>query len=266
MNRPAVSRRARPALVVGPVLLLALLLPSLDVDAWTPESQRLIGEQAARLAPPDLYRQLARNRPSYRIGLEEPFRTAAEGDRYVYTNGQGRLDEVIGIAIDHAIAAIRSHRPFNDVAYRMGVVAHYISMANNPLHVQFGDPQQRRWAADYLSYTENVAPRVKTVFYGFRQDFTPEGMVEETLARSRAFYPMIGREYHRIDYRSGLRGFDDRSTAYAVASLSYSHAVSDIAEALRYIWLQSGGIDARPQIPIRGRQFVRLGPLVESAR
>lgn len=246
--------------------LFASFASSAPAHAWTPESQRLIGEQAARLTPPDLYRQLVRNRSAYRLGLEEPFRTAPQGDRYVYANGQGRLDEVIGIAIDHAIAAIRSHRPFNDVAYRMGIVAHFLTLANNPVYVAHGDREQTRWAADYLRYAESVAPRVKTVFYGFRDDFSRDRLLRETLDRGRSLYPMLGREYRRIGFESGLRGFDDRSTAYAVAALGYSHAVSDIAEVLRYIWLEAGGIDARSRLPERGRQIVHLGPLVHEAR
>jgi hypothetical protein len=89
-------------------------------------------------------------------------------------------------------------------------------------------------------------------------------LVEETLARSRELYPLVGREYRRVGFAPGLEAFDDRSTAYAVASLAYSHAVSDIAEVLRYIWIAAGGIDSRDRVPRRGAQVVRL-PRARSA-
>jgi hypothetical protein len=248
-------------------LFLALLVGSASsVAAWTPESQRQIGEQAARLVPPDLYRQLVRNRPSYRIGIEEPFQRAVPEDRFKYPDGSGRLDEVVHVAIQNAIASIRAHRPFNEVAYRLGLVAHYVASLNNPIHTAYGDPRHQTWAADYLRYAESVAPRLKWVFYGFEPNFDPDRRVAETLQRSRRLYPMLGREYARIGYRSGVVAFDDRSTAYAVAALGYSHAVSDIAETLRYIWLTAGGIDSRQNLPIRGRQWVRLSPLGDDAR
>jgi len=35
--------------------------------------------------------------------------------------------------------------------------------------------------------------------------------------------------------------FDDRSTAFGVASVSYSHAVTDIVNLYFYIWREAGG-------------------------
>ncbi|MEZ5332762.1 MAG: hypothetical protein R2991_12080 [Thermoanaerobaculia bacterium] len=72
-----------------------------------------------------------------------------------------------------------------------------------------------------------------------------DAMIEAAFARSRRFYPFLGREYRRIDFASGVGRFDDRSTAFGLASLSYSHAVSDMIATLRYIWLRSGGADRR---------------------
>lgn len=238
-------------------------------DAWTVASQKAIGEQAARLAPPDLYRQLVRNRASFLIGIEEPNRSAAIQDRYKYPDGSGRLDEAIRISVENAIAAIRAPRPFNEICYRLGIVAHFVALANNPIHTDGKDPQEQRYSRDYLRYLESIAPRVRMVFYGFRQPASKVDLrqiLATTLHRSRELYPMVGREYRRVGYGSGVRLFDDRSTAYAVAALGYSHAVSDIAEVLRYIWLQAGGADSRQRLPQRGRQFVPLSPLAATGQ
>lgn len=255
---------ARPSLAPRAHILLALsvfgLLLAVPTRAWTPHGVRVVGEEAARLVPPDLYRQLVRNRHAYRQGLEEPFGTAVPADRYVYPDGSGRLDEVIRIAVENAVGAIRGHRPMREVAYRMGVVGHFVALANNPVHTDYAADEQR-WGTDYLRYLESVEPRVQIVFYGFRGVDRPldlDRFVATTLARSRGLYPMLGREYRRIGYGPGVRGFDDRSTAYAVAALGYSHAVSDIAEVLRYIWLEAGGIDSRPAVPRRGDRIVRI--------
>jgi hypothetical protein len=61
-------------------------------------------------------------------------------------------------------------------------------------------------------------------------------------------YPRVGDEYRRIGYRNGTAGFDDRSTAFGVAAVSFSHAVSDLARVLRYVWLAGGGADPRQQL------------------
>ncbi len=273
------------------LLALALALAAPAALAWTPASQQRIAEQAARLAPPDLYRQLARHRHAYLQGATDPFKDGQPEHHFENGDGAGRLDEVVAQAVRNAVAAIRDHRPFHEIAWRAGVASHYLADANNPLNSAGHDPEEERYFADFLRYLESVEPRVQMVFYGFRPSLDWPGLdspgldgpgldgrglarpsldrplaespalpvlVAETLERSRGLYPLVGREYRRVGFASGREAFDDRSTAYAVASLAYSHAVSDIAEVLRYIWLAAGGIDSRARVPLRGLQVLHL--------
>jgi hypothetical protein len=254
---------------------LAALLSAVSAHGWTPGSMNTIGEQAARLAPPDLHRQLAKNRESYRIGLAKPFELSAEL-RMRNEDGSGKLDSAVVQATEMAIGAIHGQRPFNEIAYRMGVAVHLVSMANWPLATSSKDREEPRYEADFSRYAATAEPRLRMVFYGFRPalDKIQSGkgearhlkvLLDEAFARSRRTYPLVGLEYRRIGFGSGPRLFDDRSTAYAIGSLSYSHAVSDSAEVLRYIWLAAGGGDSRSRIPLRGQQLVQLAPL-SSAR
>ncbi|RMH18800.1 MAG: hypothetical protein D6696_12275 [Acidobacteria bacterium] len=226
---------------------------------WTPESQRAIAFDAARLAPPDLYRQLRRNRQAYAIGVGEPFRDPTPEHRFANPDGSGRLDELVERAIADAVRSIESHRPFNEVAYRLGLVAHYLALANDPLACDDRDPLEPRFAADFSRYLDSVAGRARRVFYGFRPPDEPvASWVAGAFERSRRLYPLVGREYRRVDLRPGVTAFDDRSTAYAVAVLAYNHAVTDVAQALRYVWLAAGGIDERPGLPQAGGTILHL--------
>ncbi len=237
--------------------------------AWTPASQEFIAEMGARLAPPDLYRQIARNRDAYLLGAVAPFDDRQPAGHVKTAAGDGRLDEMIVLAVGNAIRAIESHRPFNEIVYRLGLVAHFLADANNPLSTAAGDPREARYAADFRAYLESTEPRIEVVFYGFRPGFRgrrdlPQ-LIREALGRGRRLYPLVGREYRRIGFAAGAGNFDDHSTAYAVAALSHSHAVSDIAEVLRYIWLEAGGIDTRRRVPVRGREKIRM-PRTASGR
>jgi hypothetical protein len=89
-----------------------------------------------------------------------------------------------------------------------------------------------------------------------RPDVSP--LVASTLARGRRLYPLVGREYRRIGFARGVGNFDDRSTAFGVASLSFSHAVTDVVRVLRWIWIRSGGADDRPALPERGERLLRI--------
>ncbi len=251
--------------LVVSVVLASLLggLIAAPTLAWTPESHKAVAASAARLAPPDLHRQITRNRDAYFLGAVEPFRDG-QPRNHVENPAGGQLDEMIVVAVDNAIRTIQANRPFNEIVYRLGVVAHFVADANNPLATAESDSQERRYEADFLSYLQSTQPRVKLTFYGFRHRFAGQrdlvGLIDETLERSREHYRLVAREYERIGYRSGLRTFSDRSTAFAVAALAYSHAVSDIAEVLRYIWLAAGGIDIRRKLPVRGQEVVLLPP------
>ncbi len=247
-------------LLVGSAV--ATLLGGSPAAGWTPASQHAIAENAARLAPPDLYRQLARNRVAFLQGVNDGYAERDAAAHAKNADGSGRLDNSIQVATDNAIRAITTHQPFNEIAYRLGIVSHFLADANNPLNASQADSSESRYYADFLAYLEHAEPRVRVVFYGFRPNFDGQrdlpALIAEALERSRGFYPAVGREYRRVKFASGAQAFDDLSSAFGVASLSYSHAVSDIAEVLRYIWLEAGGIDTRRKIPLRGREVIRL--------
>lgn len=227
--------------------LIGLLLVGLGpaVVAWSPSSQVSIAAESAHLAPADLRRQMLRHPQSLHNGALAPFKGTGPSAHYWHKNGAGELDHVLFAEVDAAIQAIQQHRPFSEIVWRLGVVSHYVADANNPLNAAGHDPAEGKYFADFLRYMESAGPRFALVFYA--GEAVPEHdremrlMVYRALYRSRQLYPLVGAEYRRIGFASGVREFDDRSTAFGVAAVSFSHAVSDMARVLRYIWLRGGG-------------------------
>jgi hypothetical protein len=78
------------------------------------------------------------------------------------------------------------------------------------------------------------------VFYGLDTSFRLAPYLDRMFARSTRFYPLVRDEYARSEHKSSL-DFDDRSTAFGVASVSYSHAVSDLVNLYYFIWREAGG-------------------------
>src|SRR5215218_5523648 len=156
----------------------------------------------------------------------------------------------------------KHRRAFEEIVRRLGVVSHYVADANNPLAVSGDDAEEGRYFVDYLRYAETAERRFPLVFYGLqrglagRRDLSP--LIAAALRRGRGLYPMIGREYRRIGFTSGVGRFDDRSTAFGAASIAFSHAVTDVSLALRYIWLTAGGIDDRANLPAGGTRLIVL--------
>jgi hypothetical protein len=253
----AAATPLRAAAVLAAAALLAAAAAPAPARAWTPKTQQTIAWEAARLAPPDLVRQLLKHRAAYLAGALQPFDDTDPARHRKSADGAGTLDRSVADAVAQAVAAIRAHRPFDEIVFRLGVAAHYTADANNPLAASTDDPEAGRYFIDFLRYAETAEPRFPLVFYGLRPGLDHDAagitpLIAAALARGRALYPKIGYEYRQIDFASGIGLFDDRSTAFAVASVAWSHAVTDVALALRYIWIRAGGADERSGLPAAG--------------
>jgi hypothetical protein len=241
----------------------AVLLGTVSsATAWTPVTQLAIAREAARLSPPDLARQIDKHRRVFEEGVNSPFAETDPGRHMKNPDGSGTLDRAASDAVTAAVAAIRGHQPFEEVVRRLGIVSHYVAEANNPLAASAGDPEEGRYFVDYVRYAETAEPRFPLIFYGVQpgletsKDVSP--LIDAALRRGRELYPMIGREYRRIGFVSGIGAFDDRSSAFGVTSLAFSHAVTDVTLALRYIWITAGGVDDRAHLPAGGTRLILL--------
>jgi hypothetical protein len=258
-------RAALPRLMLASLVLAALLTPP-PAAAWTPTTQLTIAREAAHLAPPDLERLIEKHQKRFLAGVQAPFADADPQRHQCNPDGSGLLDQVIAAEVATTIEMIRDHRPFADIVWRLGVVAHYAAEANNPLAASAADATEARYRADYARYVESALPRFPLVFYGEPADHLAAGgdraIVRRALARSRGLYPLLSSEYRRIGYASGRLSFDDRSTAFGASSVTFSRAVNDVMLLMRHIWLRAGGGDPRglPRVGDRLLKLPRITP------
>ena len=95
--------------------------------------------------------------------------------------------------------------------------------------------------ADFEHYFERRMERFPTVFYGLDPHFGLPQYLDRSLHRTANFAPLMSEEYFRGGTRHTSVEFDDRSTAFGVASICYSHAITDIVNVDYYIWREAGG-------------------------
>ena len=212
--------------------------------------------KAAQLAPNDLRTLIEQLEPEYKQGLA--MAQADEGTdthHYFVLSREGRLRERINRETRAAIADIRANKPMRDVVQRLGILAHFVADANNPFHTANDDPRLHVAHDDFERYFERRLAKFPTVFYGLDPNFSLTTYFDRTFARAARFYPLMSEEYFRFGTQRTSADFDDRSTAFGVASISYSRAVTDLVNLYYYIWREVGG-DVRSAPVMRGSNLL----------
>jgi hypothetical protein len=127
---------------------------------------------------------------------------------------------------------------FNDLARRFGLLAHYVADAGFPPAASGADGSARY--AHFGALCETRRPRFPLVFYGHGseslelEDFP--AFTLRILERARTEDANLARAYTAARGEDDAAAFDDRSVPFAIASLSYSHAVTDIVQAWLGAW------------------------------
>jgi hypothetical protein len=193
-------------------LLLILALLPFNAHAWTLAADRQIAAAGAKLAAPELYRAVTSFHREFARGLETAI---AEEGRH------GVLRERIESETRKTIAMLKANEPMSAVVERLGVLAHLVADANTP-----------SVNADYARYFESRMARFPIVFYGPDPQLRLGAFIDRTLRRTANLKPLVAAEYEHGDSST----FDDHSTAFGVAAVCYSHAITDTANLFTYIW------------------------------
>jgi hypothetical protein len=240
------------------IVLLLLFLP-LTATAWTRVSDERIAKKGAALAPPDLRLVIERFDIDYKRGLERA--QAEEGSdshHFFVLSREGRLRERIEKETAKSIQMIRSGEPMSLVAEHLGTLAHLVADANNPFHVANDDARLTTSHNDFEQYFERKLAKFPTVFYGLDPRFRLSSYLDQTFARTAKFYPLMSEEYFRGGALRSSIEFADRSTAFGVASICYSRAVTDLVNLYYYIWKEAGG-------DVRSAAAMQRGNLLSNA-
>jgi hypothetical protein len=238
------------------LLFLTLIIAS-PVHAWTRVVDQKIALKAAALAPSDLRTLIDLFDADYKAGIARAQEEEGhDTHRYFVLSRQGKLREKISFETTAAVALIKKGAPMRMVVERLGYISHFVADANNPFHVANDDAALNDFQDDFERYLERRLSKFPTVFYGLDEKFQLTTYLDRTFARSSSFYPLMREEYFRDGERHTSADFDDRSTAFGVASVSYSRAVTDIVNLYFHIWREAGG-DVRSARVLRGGNLIR---------
>jgi hypothetical protein len=213
------------------LLFLSIAIPAM---AWTRAADQRIAAKSAELAPLDLRLLINKYHDEYRRGTDEAL--ATEGTDI----HRHKLRERIESLSRAIVKMIRTDEPMSAVVFQLAVLAHLIGDANNPFHVGDDDAEER---ADFEHYFERRLARFAPVFYGLDRNFAVNPYLDRMFARTTRFSPLMAEEYSR----GSSATFDDHSTAFGVASVCYSHAITDTVNFYYFTWKEAGGSVRTPR-------------------
>ena len=240
------------------IVLVLALFPWI-AHAWTRASDERIAKKGVALAPPDLRLVLDRFDTEFKHGIAlAESDEGSESHHFFVLSRDGRLRERIEKETAKSIQMIRSGEPMSHVAERLGILAHLVADANNPFHVANDDARLTAAHNDFEQFFEQRLAKFPTVFYGLDPRFQLTSYLDKTFARTAKFYPLMSEEYFRGGTLRSSSEFDDRSTAFGVASVCYSRAVTDLVNLYYYIWKEAGG-------DVRSAALMRRGNLLLNA-
>ena len=210
---------------------------------------------AVRLMPTTLRMLLEKHRDALIAGIREAARTPAgeQDPRHNLAENRGGPDAATSLseAVTAAIEAINRQQPFDEVARHFGRVAHFAGDLTWPARVADTDPGEASWERDYATYTERHLHTFPVVFHGWKDRYLDreDGSVASRIVdfagaaggRTREYYPAISMAYDPANPRPVADRFDVRSLPYGIASLSWSHHVTDMARVWLFIWRQAHG-------------------------
>ena len=221
---------------------LSLIASASTASAWTPSTRIVMVDDAIKLMPPSLRKVLEKRRNDLLRGMLEPLtQEDTLAHRPPWENGT--IEASVETAARDLVSGVTTQVSFHDVARRFGVLAHFVADAGFPPGAAgaTGAPHY----AHFASLCEARRPKFPFVFYGHdnaslaRNDF--KSFTLTILERARAEDGTLSGAYARAGNVGNVAAFDDRSVPFALASLSYSHSVTDIVQAWIAAWRECGG-------------------------
>jgi hypothetical protein len=229
---------------------LLLLLCAARGDAWPAETITAIGRDARRLLPQSLSRLIGRREAQLELEaarLSPPLLDALGRDI-----ASGTLRPETTAALDaelgRAVQLLREQRVSEGLA-RFGGLLRVAADLSDPVLAAGAEGWPPELAREYYALFAANVERMPVVLddpatLELRREDLP-GLWQSLLDRSRGHAPVIRRELFRGGRVVSHARLDYRSPAWAVASLSYSRAVSATAGSWLAAWRAAKGDPTR---------------------
>jgi hypothetical protein len=212
-------------------------------DAWTSRTYQLIVVKSVKLMPLSFRNVMLRHKEELLIGCLKPDDVGESAHHYDVNTRSGYLqDRIVQLTLDIP-KKIYNHVPFSEVASDFGRLSHYLSDLNDPLLLSDSDSREPMYGSDFAVYQEKNTDLFPWVFDGHENSLLQKGLLEnyiyEIAERATRSYPLLGQSYFPNGILVSSDTFDPRSLPFGIASLSYSHSISNTVQIWFNCWKKS---------------------------
>jgi hypothetical protein len=222
-------------------LFAVILLATLPLRAWAPQTRVRMADEAVRFLPAALRLALETQREPLLRGMLAP-QVDEDSPSHRPSWAGGTLEQQIDAEARRLAELLRKPRPFSEIAEAFGRLAHYVMDAGFPPGV--GEGGGSRYA-HFAAFCEERREKFPLVFYGHEQADLERGdyaaFAAAVASRARADDRQLALSYAKAGDPPDPSHFDDRSVPFAVGSLSYSHTVNDVVRVWLAVWDRAGG-------------------------
>jgi len=226
------------------LFLLTILIP-VSSYAWTSRTYQIIVVQSTKLMPASFQRIMKTHKEEILRGSLEPDQQGETFHRYDLATRSGYLLDRV-LELTKAIPEkIRSHQSFKEIAEDYGRLSHYMSDLNDPLLLKDADPREPQYRNDFAIYAEKNIRNFPWIFDGHEDPLLTKNDLREytyqTADRASGKYLRLGEAYFPNGRLVSSDTFDPRSLPFGIASLSYSHSITNTVQVWFYTWKQAHG-------------------------
>jgi hypothetical protein len=224
------------------LITTVLALSFSPAAAWAPETRMSMVEEAVRLMPASLRAALESYRLDVLRGMLEPM-IGEDGADHRPPWSQGALEVAVDREARELLDTLSRQSPFQEIARRFGVVAHYVADAGFPPGASEADGNERY--ASFAGFCEDRRHRFPVVFYGHDDpalaDGDWSGFALREMQRASNDDRELARAYAAAGEPPEPAAFDDRSVPFALGSLAYSRSITNIVRIWLSIWQRADG-------------------------
>ena len=230
----------------GVSFALALWMAPGALFAWDEATYRAVAEDSFRILPPSLQEAVEPYKDAIIEGAVEPLSLHKKGKRHTYDprTDKGDLIRESLKAVEEGVKLVEQQKPFSEVARQLGLMCHLAVDLADPLRTSDEDSREAEIEEDFAAFSVRMKEKFKPLFHSYPPKFLSMDLgpfLRRSSDHSRTFYPILLRAYYPEGKRVSSEAFDERSTAFGIASIGFSQALFTTGTLWVYFWHHAHG-------------------------